>query len=96
MQFQPGNNANPNGRPKGALNKVTLEIKHLCQKHGPAAVKLLVATMESETEAMQMRIAAAKEILDRGYGRPPQAIVGEDGEARIVNFTMTLQGHAGD
>lgn len=34
--------------------------------------------MEAESEAS--RVAAIKEILDRGYGKAPQPMTGEDGE----------------
>jgi hypothetical protein len=34
MTFQPGNNANPNGRPKGARNRRTQEIIDLLQSRG--------------------------------------------------------------
>lgn len=68
----------PAGRPKGALNKSTKDIKALAQKHTPAALKTLVDVMgKSESDAA--RVAAARELLDRGHGKAPQAITGEDG-----------------
>ncbi|MXV35956.1 MULTISPECIES: hypothetical protein [unclassified Saccharibacter] len=56
------------GRPKGAVNKVTANIRALAQEHGKDALEILVKiakTGENETA----RISAAKEILDRAYGK---------------------------
>lgn len=64
------------GRKKGASNKATKEIKDLAQVYAPAALKELARLMlEAESEAA--RVAAIKEILDRAYGKSPQAIVGD-------------------
>ncbi len=63
------------GRKKGVPNKVTAQIKAAAQEHGVAALKELVRIMKKGTSEAA-RIAACKEILDRGYGKAPQAIVG--------------------
>lgn len=61
----------PAGRPKGALNKATKDIKVLAQKHTPAALRTLASIMEKgESEAA--RVAAANSLLDRGYGKAHQ------------------------
>jgi hypothetical protein len=78
----------PAGRPKGARNKVTAEIKSIAQKHGPAAIKKLATLME-KAESEQAQVAAAKELLDRGYGKATQSLEhgGPGGgpiEARII------------
>ncbi len=66
------------GRKKGIPNKATAEIKELAQQYAPAAVKELGRLMiEAESEAA--RVSAIKEILDRAYGKAPQALTGEDG-----------------
>lgn len=67
------------GRPKGALNKSTADVKKLAQKHSRAAIAKLVQLMDDpETPAATQR-AAANDILDRGYGKPHQAVTNEDG-----------------
>lgn len=63
----------PRGRPKGALNKSTKDIKALASKHGPDAIARLVTIM-SEGDSDTARIAAARELLDRGYGKAAQTI----------------------
>jgi hypothetical protein len=72
----------PRGRPKGALNKSTKDIKALAQKHTPAALNTLVSIMgASESDAA--RVSAAKELLDRGYGKAAQPQTGEGGEGPV-------------
>ncbi len=73
----------PAGRPKGSLNKSTKDIKALAQKHTPEALKTLVRIMgKSESDAA--RVAAAKELLDRGYGRATQTIDTTIRDERLV------------
>jgi hypothetical protein len=71
------------GRRAGVPNKATRDIKALAQQFSPKAIAGLaglagliegVAPAQSE----QARVAAMKELLDRGHGRPPQAIIGDD------------------
>jgi hypothetical protein len=59
------------GRPKGSLNKSTRDIKALAQKHTPAALSTLVSIM-ARSDSDAARVAAAKELLDRGYGKSHQ------------------------
>jgi hypothetical protein len=64
------------GRPAGSKNRVTPEIKALAMKHCPAALETIVyLATNAETEAT--RLAAAKELLDRAYGKSRQAIAAE-------------------
>ena len=60
------------GRPKGALNRATLEVREAARAYTAEAIGTLATIMRhGTTEAAQ--ILAAKELLDRGYGRPAQA-----------------------
>ncbi|MFY4709953.1 hypothetical protein [Burkholderia glumae] len=72
------------GRPAGVPNKITADIKALAQEHGPAAI-LELATILKSSENDQARIAAAKELLDRGYGKATQhaEVTGKDGAPLI-------------
>src|SRR5215510_6679778 len=63
------------GRKKGTPNKVTAEIKELAQKYGPEAIAEL-ARLATKAESEAPRVAAIKELLDRGYGRAVQPIEG--------------------
>jgi len=61
------------GRPVGAVNKATSELKfnlsELARLHTNGALDALVDVMKSG-QSDSARIAAATAILDRGYGRP--------------------------
>jgi len=57
------------GRKPGVPNKVTRELKEIAQQYTTKAIHTLLDIMEhGQTEAA--RVAAAREVLDRGYGRP--------------------------
>lgn len=59
--WMPGQSGNPGGRPKG--------IAAIARQHTDKAVDVLVNAMNEEDP--RVRVAAAKEILDRGYGKAP-------------------------
>jgi len=61
------------GRQKGTRNKLTAEIKEVASEYGPEAVETLVKLMRDENNP-QIQRAAAEALLDRGFGRPMQAI----------------------
>ena len=61
-------------RPKGSLNKSTKEVKELAGKYTDKAFKILVKIMEDSDSPSASRVAAAKEIFDRAYGKPAQAV----------------------
>lgn len=61
------------GRPKGALNKATADIKEAAQAFTTDALNTLASIMrESDSDAA--RVAAANAILDRGHGKPKQSV----------------------
>jgi hypothetical protein len=64
------------GRPVGSKQKVTPEIKAMAMKHCPAALETIVHLAQNG-ENESTRLAAAREILDRGYGKPRQSIAAE-------------------
>ena len=67
------------GRPKGATSKVTQDVRELALIYGPAAMQEL-ARLSLEAVSEATRVAAAKEVLDRAYGRAPQPAQGGDDE----------------
>lgn len=77
------------GRQKGTLNKATLDIKAAAQKFGAEAVELLVAIASDKDCPPASRVAAIKEILDRGYGKAKQPIVGDDDSPPIQVRAIT-------
>ena len=71
------------GRKPGVPNKATRELKELAQPYAPEAIATLREIMQhGATEAA--RVAAARELLDRGYGRPA-------GSGTQVSVTSTSQ-----
>jgi len=65
------------GRTKGEPNKATRDIKELARAHGPEVIEGLIRLFR-EADGDAARIAAAREILDRGYGKATQPIAGDD------------------
>jgi hypothetical protein len=59
------------GRPKGLPNKNRQDIMALAQVYGPACIEGIAKLMEHKNPGI--RLAACKEMLDRGYGKAPQA-----------------------
>jgi hypothetical protein len=73
------------GRVKGSVNKATADLKALAQTYAPDAVKTLAAIMMT-SENHTARIAASKELLDRGYGKSIHGVelTGKDGEPVVI------------
>lgn len=69
------------GRQKGTPNKATADVRVLAQQYGPQALEVLSEIMLSTQQPAAARVSAAKEILERGYGKSPQPIV-----ANTANF----------
>ena len=79
------------GRPPGALNKSTAQVKALAQKHGPAAIARLAA-LAQEAESEQAQVAACRELLDRAYGKSaPSPEEREDTQSLIVQLVKYRQ-----
>ena len=77
------------GRPRGALNKLTRPVKELAADQGPASIDKLVYLRDS-AQSEQVQFAAAKELLDRAYGRTRQDIdVNGDKRVRVVIDTLS-------
>jgi hypothetical protein len=76
------------GRPKGSKNAKTLEIEALAKEYAGDALQALfdIATNGASEPA---RVSAATALLDRGYGKPRQAVEhsGEGGGPLLVTVT---------
>ena len=63
------------GRQPGVLNKATADLKAIASDYGQEAIDKLVALMRT-SENEQVQKSAADSLLDRGYGKPTQAVEG--------------------
>jgi hypothetical protein len=66
-KFEPGQSGNPGGRPKSK------ELRDLCRTYTADAVKML-AKIALKGKGEMTRVIAIRELLDRSYGRPMQAL----------------------
>ncbi len=63
------------------MPKSVTEIRSLARSHTRTALNVLVAVMRNTKATPPARIAAATAILDRGWGKPTQAVDNGDGRA---------------
>jgi hypothetical protein len=73
-----GQSGNPGGRPKALV-----DVQQMARTHTPEAINALVAALK----VPQTRVPAAVALLDRGWGKAAQVVVGPDGGA----LAMTIQ-----
>ncbi len=85
--FVKGQSGNPIGRPKATHRE---KIKALARKHTKEAVRILESIMNDPAEPGRTRIAAAEALLDRGYGRPAQALEAQDAKGNAVTLGVVI------
>lgn len=74
------------GRQKGTPNRITRDIREAAAKHSAKAIAELVRLLKDEDS--RVRVAAARELLDRAHGKPiaPTEISGKDGAPLTPSF----------
>ncbi len=76
------------GRRRGTPNKATGEIKVALQRHGTELVQALLKLTQSADE--RVRLGAITAALDRGWGKPAQAIEIKGDPDSPVIFNLRL------
>ena len=77
--FQKGVSGNPSG-----TSKATAELRALARANTTAAFNKLIELLQSSDE--RVALMAAKEILDRGFGRPAPAEEDDDERTVVVQI----------
>ena len=68
------------------MPKSITEIRSLARSHTRTALNVLVGVMRNTKAAAPARIAAANAILDRGWGKAPQALEsGDNGALELIH-----------
>jgi hypothetical protein len=75
------------GRKPGTPNKATTELQGLARQYTEHAIKTLAIIMV-KGESEMAKIAAARELLDRGHGKATQVLAG-DAEHPLQFIVMT-------
>jgi hypothetical protein len=82
MKFRKGKSGNPGGRPK-----VLGELQELARHHAPAVIAEL-ARLALKAKSETARIAAGRELLDRGFGRARQSLEVSHPEENIIQMLL--------
>lgn len=77
------------------MAKAKTEIRSLARVHTATAIATLAGIMRQKKASASARVAAAQALLDRGWGKPPQAIQHSGGIAGLTYEEMLdeLDGH---
>jgi hypothetical protein len=68
------------------MSKTITEIRSLARSHTRTAINALVGVMKSKDATHAARVSAATAILDRGWGRPVQALEnGDNGALELIH-----------
>ncbi len=68
------------------MSKTITEIRSLARSHTRTAINVLAGIMRSKDATAAARVTAANAILDRGWGKAPQALTnGDDGPLELIH-----------
>ena len=65
-------------RPSGKTHPA-VDLKSIARIHTESAIRTLAAIMAQAKQPAGARVIAAQTLLDRGWGKAPQQLTGEDG-----------------
>lgn len=71
------------------MAKTLTDIRSLARSHTRSAILALAGVMRSKDASHAARVSAATALLDRGWGKPPQALQnGEDGALELIQLLV--------
>ena len=73
------------------MARTPTEIKSLARSHTEKALNVLVGIMEQPSASDSARVAAANSLLDRGWGKAAQAIIGGDEDDPAVKVIQRIE-----
>lgn len=86
--FQPGQSGNPNGRPKGALNKYTELSRELLSEKGPMIVQTVI------NKALDGDVACLKMCMDRIVPAHKAVEIRHENQDMAINIVVESIGQA--
>ena len=82
------------GYPPGntlARKAIPTDIRSLCRAYTAESIRHLAAIMRQREYSPAARVQAANILLDRGWGRPPQAHTGQDDGSIRVSIRQIIE-----
>lgn len=73
------------------MSKTPTQIKSLARGHTETAINVLAGVMNQSDAPPAARVSAASAILDRGWGKPAQAVIGGDDDEPAVKIDAIIR-----
>ena len=77
------------------MAKANAEIRSLARSHTESALKTLAGIMNEDRAPAAARVSAAQALLDRGWGKAAQVVIGDNDEDP-VNILARIERHIVD
>lgn len=77
------------GRKPGTPNKVTPDVRLAAREYTIPAIERLAKIM-AKADSDAAAVSACRELLDRGWGRPTQALTGADDKPLFPAIVVTF------
>lgn len=84
MKYKKGQSGNPGGRPK-----TIGEVQTLARSYTKESIEILGKGLKSKD--WKIKVACANSLLDRAWGKSPQAVTGEGGQGPIQHVLTVIR-----